>query len=409
MKTFKTKVYLNAYAEAYCKRAFGVRRHIWNWALAKSWEVKKATNRFPSNFDLDKIYRQYLAEQKDKGFVWLAEQITSPVLMQEVMKDIRMSFARCHKDQYDFDVRRLARLHRKPKRKPKKKHPNKYKKIQPKFKRRDDPEQSFRYALTLERIGKPDSDHIFSLQTATRGKRCLLRTAESLAFLRKPGVKLCTVSVKYEAGAYWLCVSYEKPNHKKQGGQTMPKIGMDLGVVKSVVAFDGKQTTEHSFNTSNSIKSEALAKKLNARMSKCTRGSRRYNELRELYNKRMARSARQREAALEDYTSFVAKNYKEVVVDTFSFEGAKLVADNDELYHSMTYQFKLRLEQKVTGCGGIYREVEHKKGIKTTRKCAFCGSAAVEVDTTSDRKIHCRCCGTTIDRDENAARNCFNL
>ena len=196
VKTFKTKVYLNDYAEDYCKRAFGVRRHIWNWAWATALEIKKQTNWYPSNFDLDKLYRQELKAQKDKGFVWLAKQNVSPALMQEVMKDIKMCISQCHEDQKDFDRRRLARLHRKSK--SKKKHPNKAKKIQPRFKRRDDPEQSFRYSTTLERIGKPDSDHIFSLQTATRGKRCLFRTAESLAFLRKPGVKICTATVKRE-------------------------------------------------------------------------------------------------------------------------------------------------------------------------------------------------------------------
>lgn len=189
----------------------------------------------------------------------------------------------------------------------------------------------------------------------------------------------------------------------------MPKIGMDLGVVKSVVSFDGQTTVEKDFNTKKSLKSERLAKNLNHRLSLCKTGSRKYLELKELYAKRMAKSFRQREACLEEFTTFVAKTYNEVVVDPFGFESAKLVSDNEDLYHSMTYQFKLRLQQKVDERGGLYREIQHVKGNKTTRKCSLCGSLAVWVDETKERKVHCRCCHAVLDRDVNAARNCFAM
>ena len=74
MKTFKTQIYMNNATEKYCTRAFGVRRQVWNWMLNYFFEVKKQTNKFPSNFDAMKEYRAFLKSQPDKNFVWLAEQ-----------------------------------------------------------------------------------------------------------------------------------------------------------------------------------------------------------------------------------------------------------------------------------------------------------------------------------------------
>ena len=92
MKTFKTRIYLNSQTVQYCKRAFGVRRCIWNWAVAASIEGRKQHQKRPSAFALDKSYRAYLAEQKDSCFVWLAKQQTSARLMQEVLKDVDQAF-----------------------------------------------------------------------------------------------------------------------------------------------------------------------------------------------------------------------------------------------------------------------------------------------------------------------------
>ena len=378
MKTFKTRIYLNDFTVQYCKRAFGVRRCIWNWAVAESINGRKQHKKRPSAYALDKSYREYLKTQKDSCFVWLAEQQTSARLMQEVLKDVDQAF-------------KLAVA-------------KKGRKANVRFKKRKDRKQTFSGYCSMPADFRIEGDYSFSFQAAGRGRRGTGRTRESLAFLKN--AKICKFTIKCVAGEYWIAISYEKPNRtitKSLNGA----IGIDLGVVKSACAFDGTTHSDVSFNTKHSLHLDRLARQNDEKLSRKKEGSRRYKKLLLLKQRRALRATRCREAKLEEYTSYLTNTFKTIVVDDFTFKGALKVTDHEKAYRCMKYQFKIRLEQKAAVSGATIKYVEHHKGQKTTHKCSQCGSE--HVHTNSQRQFHCLDCGYTADRDANAARCSFQL
>ena len=394
-KTFKTKVYLNPQAVQYCTRAFGVRRCIWNWAVAECLKPRAAGQRRPSNFALDKLYRQYLNTQKDSCFVWLAEQQVSPMIMQEVLKDVDQSFKQ---------VNELNKLRNKKNQGKKNKDKQKLARVH--LKRRKDPKQTFRLYRNVDSTLRIESDYVASFTGGASG-RFEIRTSESLAFLRKDGVKLCTMTIKCVGGVYWMCLNYEKPNRVRPAPEAGTRIGIDLGVVKSVCAYDGSTVSDVSFNDEHSLRYKQLAYNLQKRMSRQNPNSNRYAKNLAILQKNYEKAARVANHKLEEYTTYLVENYEKIVVDDYNFPAALNVADHRKCYQTLNYQFKLRLEQKLEEQGrlGDLTYVEHKKGVKTTRKCSGCGCDSVKVKR--DRQMYCPKCGLQMDRDENAARNAY--
>ena len=392
MKTFKTQVYVNAATAAYCERAFGVRRQAWNWMLNYFLDAKKKTNQLPSNYDAVKEYRRLIKLQPDRNFAWLAEQAVSGRTAEEVGKDIKAAFA-------------LARTQAK------KSHKSG---LKPQFKSRKDRLQTFSYYKACPSVFRIESEHILTFEAGASKQRGRVRTRESLAFLMHDDVKLCRMTITRQAGKYWLCISYEKPNQRKRT-QAAPtgKVGIDLGIVISAAAFDGTNYTATQFMTNASAKSKRLSKSLDKKLSNKQYGSHRYEKMLLLKQKRELRSAAQRNAALEEYTTWLVRNYAEFVIDDFSFKSVLKARKADrtlheKLYTSMVYAFKERLEQKAADAGAVVRYVEHRKGVKTTHKCSNCGSTAVNVNRQT-RQLTCGTCGLKIDRDKNAAINTYAL
>ena len=384
MKTFKTQVYLNEYAKDYCRRAFGVRRVVWNWTLDQFLSSKRATGKLPNTYPLDTLYRKLLKdEQRNDCFEWLLKQQTSPALMMQVLADVKQAFA-------------LARTQGR----------KLHKKIVPQFKKKSDRLQTFSYYHSNDNYFRADSEHVFSIGCKRGTPRCTFRTAESIIWMKREDVKLCSMTISCRNGKYWLTVAYEKPNRVMAKPAENTKIGIDLGIVKSVVSYDGTECRTVSFNTKRSMHLDRLSKSHDEQLSKMKVGSHRYEKLLLLKEKRAAKAAAARNALLEEYTTFLVRNYHEIVIDDFSFKGALKVANPNHAYRAMTYAFKDKLSQKAQLYGTKIRFVNHKAGIKSTKVCCKCGCTSMTID--KHRVIHCTC-GSIIDRDENAAMNCYKL
>ena len=91
-KTFKTRIYLDDFSKQYCERAFGVRRWVWNWGLSQMLSTYAKTKEMPHNFVLDPIFREAVKAKADSGFAWIAEQLVSAKVMEECLKDLKVSF-----------------------------------------------------------------------------------------------------------------------------------------------------------------------------------------------------------------------------------------------------------------------------------------------------------------------------
>lgn len=378
-KTFKTKVYTDAVSEAYCNRAFGVRRCLWNTVLGYMISEKKRTGKRPNNYTASPVVRKMIKEKKDKNFEWLCDNFVTSTCYDQLLQDIETSFN---------NIRKAT-------------HKNS---SHPRFKSRNDRVQTFSYYIGKESIASVVSSHAFSICTPQRGKHVIFHTYESLEFLKKATIKLKRFTIKRQSGELWLCISYEAPEKPKKA---TAKIGLDLGVIKSVVSYDGESVEIVAFNTKESMHYDQLSKKNDDKLSRMTYGSNRYEKQLLLKQKRAQRAANIRKDRLENYVRFLVDNYGEIVIDDFSFKGAKKVANHDKLYRCMVSQFKLRLEQKATEYGTTVRYADHLKGQKTTKVCCVCGSTNVQV--FNNRELVCHNCKTRIDRDENAAKVAFAL
>ena len=405
VKTFKTRIYLDDYSKQYCERAFGVRRWVWNWGLSEMLRQKATTGRFPNNFNLDGVYRKALRAKKDKGFEWIADQLVSSKVMQECLKDIVVSLKVCKAYQNDVDTRHFIREHKPKDYAGKRKWHN----VQPAFKSRKTlKKQSFKYSACDDKNVRLDGDHLITFCTTDKKHRASGNTRESLAFLRKPSIKLCTMTILREADKYWVCLTYEKLNHYVKKPEAGTKVGVDLGIKISACCYDGTTFFNGVFNTKNSIHTELLATNAGDKLSTKTHGSSRYRKLLLLQQKRSARAARIRKAEVEKFTTYLCQNYHTIILDDFSFNGALAVADHAEAYRCMVYLVKQRLWDKAKIYGNDVRVVQHQKGEKTTKRCSHCGSTDVTV--FRDRTMCCNSCNqlSNFDRDKNAAINTYN-
>ena len=396
MKTFKTQIYMNAEAEEYCRRAFGARRAIYNYMLSRFFEIKKQTGKLPFSSTVVKDYRANIKSHPDKNFVWLAEQMISARVAEEAGKDVSASFE-------------LVKTQNKKKKKSKTV-------AKPRFKKKKERKQTFSYYRACDSVFRIESEHTLSFEASTHGRKSV-RTRESLNFLRHDNVKLCRMTIKTEAGKYYLAISYEKPNRdestKKSSAVPERKIGIDLGVVISAATYDGTSYSAVQFNTTNSMKSDRLAKRNDEKLSRMQIHSHRYEKELLLKEKRALRAARQRNALLEEYTSWLVRNYNHIVLDDFSFQSTLKVRKKDRkthenAYRCMVYQFKERLEQKALEHGVTIDYAKHFARVKTTHKCSKCGSTLVKTNPKT-REVSCFDCGMVMNRDHNAAINTFNL
>ena len=378
MKTRKIKLYVNDEAEKYFQRAFGISRKLMNRAIIETIEYRKVHHERPGSYYIDGILRQMIKDQPDSGFRWIAENMVSSQIIQPITAKVYLAFKAAVKANG-----RGANAH---------------------LKRRDDPQQSFTVSCSPSSMFKIEGEMTFSISGSKKDGRIMCRTAESLTFLKDADLKQYTIS--RQAGEYYLCINYEKPNHDSKP-ELKGKLGQDLGVVKSVCSYDGQDFSEYSFNTKRSMKYDRLAKKSNSKLANMTRGSNRYNKELLKMQKRAAKAARIRKEEVEKATTYIANTYEEVMIDKFSFKSAVKVASGEKAYRCMKYMYCKRLEDKAakTGCKISY--VQHQKGIKTTHKCSDCGSEHVHLN--SKRQFHCLDCGYTDDRDRNAARNAYNI
>jgi transposase len=387
---------MNDYSKQYCERAFGVRRWVWNWALHEMLRAKGMTNRMPTGFQLDAKYRDDIKAKESAGFAWIADQLVSGKLMSECLKDLERSFKTCKADQKDVNNDHHYRG-------------KKWHKVQPHYiPRKKDSKHSFSYVCDSDKKNfRITGEHTFSFCTTSKKKdgRAVARTRESLAFLQNPNIKLCTMTIQREADKYWVCITYEKPNRSVTKPRRGTKVGIDLGVVISACCFDGCNIINAQFDTEHSMKLERLAKAQNEKLSRMKHGSSRYVKELRLQQERFAKAARIRKYNLECFTTMLLRNYKDIVVDDFSFKSALNAANHDKTYHCMVYMFKERLEAKALEYDSNIKYVKHQKKQKTTHKCAVCGSEAVTCH--KDRTITCRNCGNVDGRDENAAKSTY--
>lgn len=206
-------------------------------------------------------------------------------------------------------------------------------------------------------------------------------------------IKTCTITVKN--GRYYACLSYEGEAQPLE--QTHRHVGVDLGVKHLAVTSDGQFFASPKYLR----QSEAKLKKKQRAVIRKQRGSNRRRKAVMLLARQHERVANQRKDYAHKVSRTLVNRYDTIVFEELNIQRmkkthhlAKSIADSgwNGLVQCVAY--------KAESAG---RRIVLVDPYFTSRICSGC-SEIVKKPLTE--RIHrCPHCGTTLDRDVNAARN----
>ena len=390
IRSFKVEIKPTAKQREQFVKAFGTRRRCWNWALATYEQSLKENDKFLTYYDLD-IMLNELRETQPEQYGWVGEVNT--MVKSESLKDFGLSVkAWC---------KRLKEARRAPTK-------VKADKGKPKFKKKGFCQESFRiFNKTKGSTFKITSNNHFNINWTRAYGRMSIKTTENISFLKDADIKTMTITTK--CGKYFMCLTYEKTNHKVKQPEINKVIGCDLGIKHEVVTFDGENA--QFFDLPSAIKRyERIYDSRNRKLSSKQYGSKSYLKQKRLCDKAAAKQANIRKDFLHKLTTYLTRNYHKIMIDDFSFKGYIAIQNNARhAYRVAPCMLKNMLEYKSELYGNKVCFIT--KGVPTTQTCSCCGCKPTKENKIllSQRTYECQNCGNKIDRDINSAINVYKL
>jgi putative transposase len=367
VRGYKTELDLNNEQRTACLKHAGVARFAYNWGLARSQEVYRATGKRPTAIDLHKD----LNRLKQTDYPWMYE--VSKCAPQEALRDLE----RAYKDFY----RRATR---------KSQGKLKGKVGFPKFKKKSKGIGSFRLTGSIK-VSEP------GVQLPRIGK---VRVHER-GYI-PTGVKILSATVSEQVGRWFVSIQVEEEQEQPVCTATSA-IGVDLGVKTLATLSDGTpyanpRPLKHALKR---------LKRLERQKSRRKKGSKNRAKTVAKLAKQHARVANIRKDASHKLTSYLCKNHA-------------LVAIEDLHVASMVKNHCLAQAVSDSNFGEIRRQLEYKakwhgihlvvidRWYPSSQLCSNC-QWRNEALTLADRVFVCQDCGAVTDRDYNAAKNIIRV
>ena len=333
------------------KRAAGVARFTWNWALAE-WNRQYEAGEKPTAAKLKKQFNAIKGEQ----FPWVYE---SP-------RDANAQpFANLDKAFRRFFNKEAKR---------------------PRFKKKDRCRDAFYVAN--------DKFHVDG-KTITLPRIGQVKMREAL---RLPGKILCaTVSRTADGGFVAISVETDVPTVASE--TQAARVGVDLGVRNLATLSDG-QTVEGPKPLRSSLKRLA---RLNRSLSRKTLGSRNWVKTKLRVGRCHARIANIRKDALHKLTTGLVRKYACVVIEDLNVKGMVRNRRLSRVISDMGFgEFRRQLEYKAEPTGT--EVVVANRWFPSSKLCRVCNHIHENL-TLRDRLFKCDGCGHVEHRDLNAACN----
>jgi putative transposase len=350
--------------EVYFRKACGIARHAYNWALAR-WKEARAEGKRVSMRGLRAEYNKMKGEQ----FPWVYE-VTKCAPEQE-FSHLGQAF-----DNY-WRMKKEGNL-------PRLKHP-----------RKDGEEAGFpRFkSKKRDRLSFYLANDKFSIDGHTLHVPKLgdVNMTEELRF----GGKIMSATISYRAGWWFVSIAvevkHETPTHS--GGA----VGIDLGI-KTLATLSCGKVFE---NQKHYRRGEARIKGLNKGLSRKVEGSRNWWKHAKKLAKAHYRVACQRQDTLHKMTTHVTRTYALVGLEDLNTKG---MLANHRLAQAVSdasfFEVKRQLLYKAEQYGGYVQLVD--RWFPSSKTCHVCGWVKEDL-TLVDRVWVCEQCGTVHDRDWNAA------
>ena len=200
---------------------------------------------------------------------------------------------------------------------------------------------------------------------------------------------------------YFISVLYETADRAKLNNNK--SVGIDVGIKDFAVLSDGKVFENQKYLKSNLRKLRVLERTASRRYQQCKKREEQSNNWKKAV-KQVAKLhehiAFQRNDYLHKVSTWIAKNYSTVCVETLNVKG---MMKNHHLAQAISDcawgMFLNMLEYK---CDNL---VKIDKWFASSQTCSECGYKEEKVKNLKVREWTCPACGTHHNRDLNAAKN----
>lgn len=352
--------------EVYFRKACGVARHAYNWALAR-WKEHRSEGKRVKMKDLKREYNRIKHEQ----FPWTAE-VTKCAPEQE--------FANLAQAFENYWRMKEEGTH------PQLKHP-----------RKDGEEAGFPHfkSKKRDRLSFYLANDKFSVDghTIRIPKLGYVNMTEKLRYAGK----IMSATISYHAGWWFVSIAveveHEVPSH--HGGT----VGIDLGIKALATLSDGAVFE----NQRHYRKSLGRIKGLSKGLSRKVEGSANWRKNSLKLARAHYRVANQRQDVLHKMTIYVAQTYSLIGLEDLNTKGmlanhclAQAVSD------ASFFEVKRQLLYKAEQYGGSVQLID--PWYPSSRTCHQCQWMKADL-TLADRFWTCEQCGTLHDRDLNASLN----
>jgi putative transposase len=367
VRGYKTELDLNNEQRTACLRHAGAARFAYNWGLARSIEVYRATGKRPTAIDLHRD----LNKLKQTEYPWMYE--VSKCAPQEALRDLDTAYKNFY---------RRCKLKTQGKLKGKVGFPT--------FKKRSKGIGSFRLTGTLKVFGK-------SVQLPRIGN---VRLHEHGSI--PTDAKILSATVSEQAGRWFVSIQVEEDQEHPECTASSA-IGVDLGGKILATLSDGT-----TFENPRPLKhAQKRLKRLERQKSRRKKGSKNRAKTVAKLAKHHARISPIRKDASHKLTSYLCKNHALIAIEDLHVAGmvknhclAQAVSDSN------FGEIRRQLEYKTKWYGVHLVAID--RFYPSSQLCSHC-EWRNEALTLADRVFVCQDCGAVTDRDYNAAQNIRNV
>ena len=363
VRGYKTELDLNNEQRTACLKHAGAARFAYNWALARSQEVYRATGKRPNAIEL----HRELNALKKTDFSWMYN--VSKCAPQEALRDLDNA--------YKHFFRRVEL---------KKQSNYKGNLGFPTFKKKSKGIGSFRLTGSI---------HVFpdAVQLPRLGH---LRLYEHNYI--PTDAKVLSATVSEQAGRWFVSIQVEEEKEKTTP-TVASAIGVDLGIKTLATCSDGRV-----FANPRALKhAQKRLKRLERQKSRRKKGSKNRAKTCRKLAKQHARVANIRKDASHKLTSYLTKHHALIAIEDLHVSG---MLKNHKLAQAISDsnfgEIRRQLDYKATWQSVHLVIIDHF--YPSSKTCSGCGWIHEEL-TLVDRSFICQACGLLIDRDLNAAIN----